>query len=84
MRAAAAMPAGPAPISDASAMMIAHGAAVLIIKFNTAQRTIRCIESIRRGSTLPRRIWMLDNDFQKEDFEICRPKSVRWRWMASS
>ncbi|QIL73422.1 glycosyltransferase family 2 protein [Diaphorobacter sp. HDW4B] len=51
-------------------MAVAHAAAVLIINFNTAQRTIRCIESIRRGSMLPRRIWILDNDSQQEDFEL--------------
>lgn len=46
---------------------MAANAGLLIINFNTAQRTLRCIESVRHGSMQPQRILVLDNGSHADD-----------------
>ena len=46
---------------------VAETAGLLIVNFNTARQTLRCIESIQCGSTLPRRVWVLDNGSGADD-----------------
>lgn len=46
------------------------GIGVLIINFNTACQTLRCLESLRKSSIEPDWVFVLDNASQSEDYEI--------------
>ncbi|MGB3071117.1 MAG: glycosyltransferase [Ottowia sp.] len=46
---------------------VASNAVLLIVNFNTASLTLRCIESVQRGSMQPQRILVLDNGSCADD-----------------
>lgn len=46
---------------------VAATATLLIINFNTARQTVRCIESVQQGSVCPLRVLVLDNGSSSED-----------------
>lgn len=53
------------------------GVGVLVINFNTARQTLRCLESIQQSTLLPDWVLVLDNASSTEDFQHlcngCRP-----------
>lgn len=55
------------PTIMASDGAVAATATLLIINFNTARQTVRCIESIQRGFVRPQRVLVLDNGSSSED-----------------
>jgi len=61
-----------APAAAPPGEPVAETAALLIINFNTARQTLRCIESIRRGATKPGLILVLDNGSCADDLAHLR------------
>lgn len=53
------------------------GIGVLVINYNTARQTLRCLESIQQSTALPDWVLVLDNASSADDFEHlcqgCRP-----------
>ncbi|MFN7154904.1 MAG: glycosyltransferase family 2 protein [Acidovorax sp.] len=74
------------PASGAAAVLVSRldapyapltGIGVLVINYNTARQTLRCLESIQQSTVLPDWVLVLDNASSAEDFEHlrqgCRP-----------
>jgi GT2 family glycosyltransferase len=54
-----------------------RGIGVLVINYNTARQTLRCLESIQQSTVLPDWVLVLDNASSEDDFQHllhgCRP-----------
>lgn len=49
-----------------------HGIGVLVISYNTARQTLRCLESLQQSSILPDWVLVLDNASSSSDYQHLR------------